>query len=215
MNKNLLKIKDWILFWIWFLLILWIANAAVSLTATSWEWLTAAKWNDLVSKISSISTDGSGNVGIWTDTPNAKLEVTDNLWTTLVWWNSWNNWPWIKITDWSNVYWEIKMHMYNWVDTEPVSIIWSWYGFELQRFTSPIWSTLNNTANSIWLNIWFPSQNLKWNKSLIANWDISWNRYYFNYQLWWAHLYVNDNWCSAWWVQIATHNWNELCFVWG
>ncbi len=73
------KFKDGIIVWLWILFIFATAYA-IDYTATTWETLTATKWNDLVSKVSWILTDCSGNVWIWTETPGAKLEVN---WTII------------------------------------------------------------------------------------------------------------------------------------
>ena len=48
------------------------------LNATSWDTLTAAKWNELVDKIAGVTTSG-GNVGIGTDTPVDSLHVVGNI----------------------------------------------------------------------------------------------------------------------------------------
>ena len=45
------KFKNWIIMWIWFVLVLWIVNAWVWLEATTWDILTADKWNELVNKV--------------------------------------------------------------------------------------------------------------------------------------------------------------------
>jgi len=86
MKKTLNKLKDWALFWIWFLIILWISNAWVNLwEVSSWDSLTSTIWNDLVWKINE-----NGN----------KLE-----WLSNTWWKLTMNWViestiwWIKFPD--------------------------------------------------------------------------------------------------------------------
>lgn len=78
MKKLLCKFRDGILFWAGILFLFWVVYA-IDYTATTGEALTAQKWNDLVAKVSWVFTDGSGNVGIWNESPNAKLEVTWNI----------------------------------------------------------------------------------------------------------------------------------------
>lgn len=50
-----------------------------TLTKNTWDTLTATSWNQLVDNVKWIQTDSNGNVGIWTDTPWAKLWVTWNI----------------------------------------------------------------------------------------------------------------------------------------
>lgn len=81
--KNILnKFKNWIIFWLWLLFVLWVASAWVNLsTVNTWDSLTSTKWNDLVTKINDIWTrtdwiyNNSWNIGIWVATPTAKLDV--------------------------------------------------------------------------------------------------------------------------------------------
>ena len=57
-----------------------IVKAVWGLNATSWETLTAVKWNELVDKVAGVTTSG-WNVGIGQTNPSATLEVYNTAWT--------------------------------------------------------------------------------------------------------------------------------------
>lgn len=71
MEKFIGNLGDWFVKWMWFLLALviwgWVYVFASSLTATDGETLTATKWNELVNKVDTISTNSNG----WTAVDSA------------------------------------------------------------------------------------------------------------------------------------------------
>lgn len=107
------KIKNWVLSGIGFVFILWVVHAAVTLTATDGESLTAAKWNALVDKVEGINTDVWGNAIASEPTANNHVATKNYVDTQLssagggftdyvnpkrsglsLWWNN----PWVILT---------------------------------------------------------------------------------------------------------------------
>ena len=214
MKNIIVKFRDWIIFALWALLIFWIANAAVSLTATSWEWLTAAKWNDLVNKVSWVYTDGSGNVGIWTDTPQNNFSVFK--WTPSgIVWDTLDSYSIADFTTNTNEDW-IKRGLTIWAPTSNINspvflkVTWTsnrmWF---LNQFDNENLTILDNWNVGIWVNspqsalhLWYNSW---WNAKFRideTHWSVNWN----------CVFEVNYNSCASFWATwLWTNNWLNLC----
>jgi len=91
MRKNIVKsFLYWVSFMLWSIFVVYWAYQATTylawdntLTAQSWDKLTLAKWNELVSRVRWIFTDSSGNVSIGTISPiKIMANGSVSIWTT-------------------------------------------------------------------------------------------------------------------------------------
>lgn len=131
------KLLWWLLFWTWIIIsILWISliysyawNSNIS-QVSSWSWLTAEIWNELVNNINkSIKQDNeilsvdntNGRIGIWTNIPNTKLEV---------------NWT-VKMTNLQVTNSPFNCQKIWWTFTYKWNVTWYWANSCIKRATCP------------------------------------------------------------------------------
>ncbi len=184
MKKTIYKLKDWVLFWIWFLIIIWIANAWTDITQVStWEPLTATIWNELLTKLNDtgqraswLFTDINSNVWVWTSTPISKFEVSWNIATK--WWQVLMQRP---VTTW----WRARGLMYtpDWVADPTYNwLAWIWLAwtastegrifltFWTSPWTSTAWIQILPNWN-VWIWTYTPTSTLDVNWTINVSWQ--------------------------------------------
>jgi len=137
MKNTLKKLKDWILFWIWIMLVFWVVNAWTNITnVSSWTPLTATIWNDLVTKLNDIGNrtdwiiNNWWNTGIWMSTASQKLEVNWSIKANSIFFSDWTEQTsaknYIAWTIWTsssvNVPFNTKIYTNNSITLTP----WKW-----------------------------------------------------------------------------------------
>lgn len=206
MSNILNKIKEWIIVWIWFFLTFWIVNAWTNLiTVSSWETLTEAIWNDMITKVNEtwvraswIFTDWNNNVGIGKSTPTTKLDVewvikAKGLNTTIyrVWWinsssatlsslNTWATFPDLTVS--FNL-------------TEPTTVLsnykitmhWNW-GYILTR-TLVDWVVVGNSIT--WKTVYWDEEDTWFGELWTGNHTIT---VQYRTPTWWINNPSLDDW---------------------
>jgi len=168
-------ISSIIFFWVWFFVMKWMAALS---NVTSWTPLTASLWNNMISNFlwqtnwTTISYM-SGNVWIWTTTPDTELVVKSNLESDInvVWW-AWYR-AWISLKD-DNRIWTLKKtwaadNFYLNDDTVWGTVIWiepqSWSNTKF-RITSSgnvwIWTTTPSVTLDVNGKIKMQNQTVSW-----------------------------------------------------
>lgn len=100
MYKIIEKFKNWIIFWIWFSLILWIVNAFTIISnVNNWDTLTADLFNKLIDNQSELQNNKQNRI-TWTCAVWSAIKTINNDWTVicetrLQWpkWATWRTWP--------------------------------------------------------------------------------------------------------------------------
>lgn len=159
MKNKINKLKDWVIFWIWVLLVFWVANAWVNLwTVNTWDSLTSTIWNDLITKVNDIwaRTDWIYNnwwsIWIWTPSPSSKLDVAGNI---NVSWQALSKTFYVRSSD-ANVKCINVNYAPTWYSDDDCIWLFSWYAFyefkSQDDFTTYTDSSCTTVYETRWLN---------------------------------------------------------------
>lgn len=125
MKKILLKLKDWIVVWIWFFLLLWIVNAfTIITTVNNWEPLRSWIFNDLINNQSELNINKQNNI-TWFCSSWEAIKSINNDWTVEC---ESVSWIWWKVVDFKYVSDNTPRNLLNtfpWDDTIPQITEWN------------------------------------------------------------------------------------------
>lgn len=246
LGKSITKsLVIWIFIWVWILIAYAADITSISQTVTSWDKIKANWFNDVASNITTLSWKTQNiynnwtNVGIWTSTPWATLDVNWQIvwwfWAQTTWWvTDWNDvtnsrsWNWYTLLQWSSTNWPAVAGA-NYF--HPINFEYSnknWAG-NITQLAIPYWNaaSLNQSLYlrgryswtwSSWSKI--ISENTSWNVWIWTNSPQSYWKLEIN-TTWGKSIYTMDT--ANWWLLIwyswpniqgrTTAHWNDILIL--